>query len=179
MNFKPQPNSSMSTTELNELMQSPDPGTATQARSGLNEKVNKLWSALDAKELADAKRSRRKIIATLADILGFMFAAASAFFWFWSAVVTDPSKVAAFNSAAALCAVAATLMLIYLRGKSNMNSKAENEVYQAIKAAKLYQNQKQLDLQEELNELKIRLNTLEATKNQYVAPGANDGISSK
>lgn len=177
INSKPLPNPLTPTVELKELMQSTDPGTAALARWSLDEKVKNIWSALDAKELANAKQSKSKTISATVDIFGFIFAGASAFCWFWSAMVTDASLIAAWNSTAALFAVGATLTLTYLRGKSNMNLKAEGEVYQAITAAKLYQDQKQLALKEELSELKERLSTLEASKDLYVNPKVNDGIS--
>jgi hypothetical protein len=177
MNSKPLPNPETPTKELEKLMQSTDPGTATLASWSFQEKMNNIWNVLDAKELANTKRSKSKAISTTVDIFGFIFAGASAFCWFWSAMLTDASGIATWNSRAALFAVGATLALTYLRGKSNMNAKAEDEVYQAITAAKLYQDQKQLALQEELAELKRRLNTLESCENSCINQKFNNEIS--
>lgn len=130
--------------------------------------MDDLWSAIDAKERANAKRRRGKNFSTVVEVLGFLFASASAFCWFWSALLPNPALAAAWNSGAALCAVVATLMLIVLRGKSNMNATAEKEVHDAIKSAVLYQRQKQLTLEAQLTELKTQLINLEENKDPPV-----------
>lgn len=168
MNSKPQPNPSMSATALAKLIQSTDPGTASLARSSLEKKVNNLWDGMEAKEIANAKRRKSKIALTIVEALGFIFAGASAFCWFWSAMIPQPTLAADWKSKAALLAVGATLMLIVLRGKSNMNAKAEREVHDAIKSAVLYQKQNQLDLESQLIDLEKRLINLEANKDPSI-----------